>query len=279
MSIFQKLEALKEKVSLLKIMDKDFTTHGAKKHKYQFNPTLSEKEIEDFEQQYQVRLPEDYRAFLMRVGNGGAGPQDGLLPLKETVEFCNPQIPCKWGSWYHSSSSPGFRELEAIIDDKIPQDKLTAEEIQDAEQYNQRNGSIRLYGKRSSDQFFNLYFSEYLIVNGEAYGKVWRDDIPQSEIYVFGGYETFIEDYTDWLDRNLIYCIKEELVKKVQTGMLKSEVIQILGNDYREDSLPDALKKSWGFKPDASVTRIEFPQMNMFFLLQNEIVVKKKYER
>lgn len=278
MSIFQKLETLKEKVSLLKIMDKDLTLYGSKNHKYEFNPTLSEKEIETFEQRYQIRLPEDYRIFLMRVGNGGAGPRDGLLPLEETVEFCNPQTPCKWGSWCHSSSSPGFREIEAIIDDRIPQDKLTAEEIQDIEQHEQRNGSLRLYGKRPSDRFFDLYFSEYLIVNGEAYGKMWSDDIPQYEVYIFGGYESFIEDYTDWLDKSLLYYVKKELIKKVKTGMLKAEVIYLLGDDYHEDNLPDALKESWGFRKDDQITRLDFPRKNMFFLLQNDIVIKKKYE-
>lgn len=38
-----------------------------------FNPCLREEEIHPFEHRYGVRLPEGYRQFLLKVGNGGYG--------------------------------------------------------------------------------------------------------------------------------------------------------------------------------------------------------------
>jgi hypothetical protein len=38
------------------------------------NPCLKEAEISAFEKRYHIELPQDYRLFLMEVGNGGKGP-------------------------------------------------------------------------------------------------------------------------------------------------------------------------------------------------------------
>ena len=50
------------------------------------NPCLGEHEVESFEAQYNISLPEAYRRFLLEVGDGGAGPPYyGLVPLAETI--------------------------------------------------------------------------------------------------------------------------------------------------------------------------------------------------
>ncbi len=55
------------------------------KHHGRLNPVLSEEELTAFERQHRVTLPEDYRAFLRNVGNGGLGPGDGLSTLAEAA--------------------------------------------------------------------------------------------------------------------------------------------------------------------------------------------------
>jgi hypothetical protein len=55
-------------------------------HQYQFNPCLNESDITRFEQQFGVKLPEEYRDFLLIVGNGGAGPDYGILSLEQSLE-------------------------------------------------------------------------------------------------------------------------------------------------------------------------------------------------
>lgn len=66
---------IKEKLELLQREDKYLYVTGAENHHYELNPCLSEAAVCDFERQYQVRLPDGYRAFLLEVGNGGAGPR------------------------------------------------------------------------------------------------------------------------------------------------------------------------------------------------------------
>ena len=50
-------------------------------HRGRLGPALSEDELTAFEQEHRVALPEEYRAFLREIGNGGLGPGDGLSPL------------------------------------------------------------------------------------------------------------------------------------------------------------------------------------------------------
>ncbi len=56
---------------------------GASHHQWQLNAPASEDEIAGFERNHGVELPREYRRFLREVGNGGAGPYYGVLPLGE----------------------------------------------------------------------------------------------------------------------------------------------------------------------------------------------------
>jgi hypothetical protein len=59
---------------------------GSANHQYRLNPPLDEAEVEAFERQHGISLPEDYRCFTTEIGNGGAGPNYGLFPLGKNGE-------------------------------------------------------------------------------------------------------------------------------------------------------------------------------------------------
>ena len=59
---------------------------GAEVHEFRMNPPLSEQDLLAFEAEHGILLPEDYRAFLQCIGNGGAGPFYGILPLASAVQ-------------------------------------------------------------------------------------------------------------------------------------------------------------------------------------------------
>ena len=65
-----------------KAKDSDFVRFGADSHQYKLSPPASEETIQKFEEQEGIRLPEEYRDFLLFVGNGGAGPYYGLYGVK-----------------------------------------------------------------------------------------------------------------------------------------------------------------------------------------------------
>ncbi|WP_433189693.1 HEAT repeat domain-containing protein [Actinoallomurus sp. CA-150999] len=48
---------------------------------YVLKPVLAENAVIAFEERHGVRLPEEYRAFVTTLGDGGAGPYRGLEPL------------------------------------------------------------------------------------------------------------------------------------------------------------------------------------------------------
>lgn len=61
----------------------DFERFGADSHQYQLAAPASEEQILKFEEQQGIRLPEEYRDFLLHVGNGGAGPYYGLDGIRD----------------------------------------------------------------------------------------------------------------------------------------------------------------------------------------------------
>jgi hypothetical protein len=83
-------DQLEDKLSLLRLRDPGLQLFGAATHRYKLNACLSREELQKFEVAAGVTLPDDYRDFLLRFGNGGAGPDYGLLSLKESIaEFGN----------------------------------------------------------------------------------------------------------------------------------------------------------------------------------------------
>ena len=79
------IEELRSLLEKAKVTDAALKQFGAESHKYQWNPPASLKEIEEFEQETGVVLPDGYRNFLLQAGNGGAGPFYGLFPISASI--------------------------------------------------------------------------------------------------------------------------------------------------------------------------------------------------
>src|SRR5579884_2697565 len=82
MAIVPDVTRLHAKVAELRRQDTQFRVFGASAHHYLLNPCLSERQVQEAETHYGIALPEDYRQFLLLMGNGGAGPDYGLFPLE-----------------------------------------------------------------------------------------------------------------------------------------------------------------------------------------------------
>jgi len=71
----------------LQCSDTEHVVFGANGHRYLLRARLTESQVAEFEQRYDIRLPEDYRQFLLELGNGGAGPFYGILGLDQLEEI------------------------------------------------------------------------------------------------------------------------------------------------------------------------------------------------
>lgn len=86
---------------VLRILDKlgqvqarGLSCFGSDSHQFRLNAPAKEAELQAFEREHGIRLPEDYRAFLGYAGNGGpghggAGPYYGIYPLEKWNDFAD----------------------------------------------------------------------------------------------------------------------------------------------------------------------------------------------
>jgi hypothetical protein len=74
-------EEVLRRLAALKAADPNLRRLGADKHEYKLGAVLSESEVVAVEQRLRVRLPEQYRQFVLRIGDGGAGPDYGINRL------------------------------------------------------------------------------------------------------------------------------------------------------------------------------------------------------
>lgn len=122
-------------IERLRAEDPGFRVFGSAGHRYRLGWPLAAAELEAFEAEHGVRLPEAYRDFVATVGNGGAGPYHGVEPLYAEGDLSRP--------FPHVADPEDGGEDEA-----------------------ETPGTILLchYG-------CGLYF--HLVVNGPAHGSVW----------------------------------------------------------------------------------------------------------
>lgn len=82
-----KLNEVIDKVDLLRRLDKNLDIFGSSTHNYILNPTLTEKQLKEYEKKYTLDIPFEYREFLNKIGNGGCGGFYGLLSLEDNEDI------------------------------------------------------------------------------------------------------------------------------------------------------------------------------------------------
>jgi hypothetical protein len=183
---------------------------GANGHHFTLNAPLVEAEVLAFERQHAIRLPPEYRRFLIELGNGGAGPYYGVFPLG-AFDGANGDMEA-WGDFVGSLAEPfAFREQWNDLTGR-PDDALADS---DEEEYDRRMDAFerRYWHPSVMNGAFPICHKGcalriWLVVSGGEAGNVWCDDRSDyrgiAPILTHDGRRaTFGAWYTEWLDDSL----------------------------------------------------------------------------
>jgi len=91
---------------------------GSARHQYKLNPVISPEKVSEYETKYHVELPEEYKFFLTKVGNGGAGPYYGLYSLEELRKYHEHIMESGNPAWINDTLTPdNWAERMNTLDD------------------------------------------------------------------------------------------------------------------------------------------------------------------
>jgi SMI1 / KNR4 family (SUKH-1)/HEAT repeats len=180
---------IRSKLDQARDSDAQFEVFGSETHRYQLGDCLSAGSIEALEKRISVALPEDYRAFIEHIGNGGrpprqtgAGPYYGLDPVEAAL-----QMSASLTEPARIRPEMTDQEWEALIDPPGA-DEMGDEEFED-----------RVFGGllRIGDQ--GCTYSYAIALNGDHRGRVVNlDDDLGKPFFAFE--HNFLDWYERWLD-------------------------------------------------------------------------------
>ena len=214
------LEEIRYMLKLLKDLDKQLQVFGSETHQYKSYP-LSDDEIESLEGKLGIRLPEDYRHFLLEIGYG-AGPSYGLLSPGEILRNL-------FDEWLSAKDPTGPPKPDQPFPMSLEQAQAQGEWLVNEG----RQAAVKIYWPTNGCiPICSEYdFWHYLVTSGELAGRLvelcadsvpnidelnywfrppkhlgigWQQRYQEKTIWPsLSGLPTFLEWYYAWLDQCL----------------------------------------------------------------------------
>ncbi|MEU3664492.1 SMI1/KNR4 family protein [Streptomyces sp. NPDC032940] len=191
---------------------------GALGHQWIVEDPLTQSELAELEDQTGVRLPEEYRTFLLHVGAGGAGPAYGLFPVRRVQ-----------GRWRWEGDGADLADLSRLAEpfpdqgpdpgllDELRAQRPQEEDFDDIEDF---DNAFEAWDERWEDVMFapertagaivishlGCAQREWLIISGSHRGTIWSDfRVDNADLAPLldddGTPVTFARWYTDWLEK------------------------------------------------------------------------------
>jgi len=207
---------------------------------YHLNPPLSESEVEAFEKQHQIRLPEDYREFITTVGNGGGGPWVYFHGLNKSSKDLDKET---WDEKRIGDLSEPFPfterwNLPVSFWNELPRwsRKTPREEIEKIEAEARRIVFERYYTPKIMPGAIPLNghstLQEVLVVTGSERGHVWEDRRKEQEgVFPKLNPDETRMSFTDWCRNQL----QRELARSEWEEVERLESIQRRRIDKRRE--------------------------------------------
>ncbi|MFJ8107522.1 SMI1/KNR4 family protein [Streptomyces sp. NPDC096132] len=184
--------------------------YGVVGHHFRLADPLSEAEVTEAEAQWGVSLPVDYRAFLLEVGAGGAGPGYGLTVLSRGDAGWLWSDP--GGGTVHERLRFPFpggeesRRVQAEHEGKEPVESDFEDEAAFRVAYRAwLDEDERLFDWFSSGAVCLSHEGcgcfHWLVVSGAQQGRVWLDDRPADGRFRPLGEVGFTDWYLDWVEK------------------------------------------------------------------------------
>ena len=220
-----RLDGIKSKLRILKNNDAKFKVSGASKHRYE-SAKVEERDVQSFEAQMGIKLPDEFRSFIQYVGSG-AGPGYGILSFNEIRILFK-----KWEDDIGKKAdfTGSFQFSEDLI-------QSTFEMRKNQHQY-QKLKLQKLDGILPICHFGGTNYV-YLVICGDGEGLVWSLNIDGYETMPLGSERTydFMDWYENWVDSN-IGNFGEDPLALFYVDYLKSLVPQDTEMDvYKEERL------------------------------------------
>ena len=181
-------------------------------HGFELNPVIAEDRVEAFEQGYSIRLPSEYRDFLVQIGNGGAGPYYGVFALG-TVDDGFAVRDWKVNDNLVGDPSKPFRFEEAWNDtSNMPPEDFPEENEEEywrrMEDFEKGYWSAELMNGANPICHQGCALRIWLVVTGPQSGELWDDRRSEYEgirplRLADGSRATFGAWYSEWLEQSL----------------------------------------------------------------------------
>jgi len=208
----REIEQLQSDLELVRRKTGISRVFGANSHHFRLNLPLTEARVTAFETMHGISLPQDYRLFLLLVGNGGAGPYYGLFRLGEMDDGFD-FAPWEEGVIVGKLAAPfphraAWNDLTGEPDDRL------AEEDEEAHERLLNAFEDRYWDSASVNGAIPIChvgcaLRQWLVVTGPEAGNVWFDRrADRGGLFPLVGSHgervTFLRWYRDWLDEALL---------------------------------------------------------------------------
>jgi hypothetical protein len=167
---------------------------GFSGHEMRIEPPLSPEAVAAAEEALGVELPAEYRGFVTRVGDGGAGPGYGVFPLRLALRESEVEVDpgVLRAPFPHVELYNPFKDPEVIAAWNRMDAEGASEQEEDLYVARERSGTLVV----SDEGCGHLHF---LVVTGPARGTMWIDSRGSDQGFVPLN-ATFLEWYERWID-------------------------------------------------------------------------------